>query len=176
LRLSLDEAERVKQKYGYALSDVRDDEQMEVRTMDGSIKTLQRDSLGAIILPRCEELLSIVRESMTLPELYILPTSVVFTGGTARLEGMDRVAEAVLGLPVRVGVPEKCPVIRGGELRSPSLSTSVGLMLYGHEAEASVYDDLFEGTLGRLGKFFGRLAKYEIGTRNKRKEKSLVAN
>jgi cell division protein FtsA len=128
LRLSLDEAERVKQKYGYALSDVRDDEQMEVRTMDGSIKTLQRDSLGAIILPRCEELLSIVRESMTLPELYILPTSVVFTGGTARLEGMDRVAEAVLGLPVRVGVPEKCPVIRGGELRSPSLSTSVGLV------------------------------------------------
>jgi cell division protein FtsA len=176
LKLSLDEAERVKQKFGYAISDADTGEQMQVRMMDGRIKTLQRSSLGGIILPRCEEMFTMARESITHPALYSSPTCVVLTGGTAQLEGIDRVAEAVFGLPVRVGIPEKCSMVRGSELESPAMSTSVGLMLYGHESEASVYDELFDGTLGKFSKWIRRIANYEIGLKNKRKEKSIVAN
>lgn len=176
LRLSPKEAERVKRKYGYAVSDVDVNEQMEVRAMDGRKKTLQRSSLGEIILPRCEEMFAMVREGITHPALYSSPTCVVLTGGAALLEGMDRVAEAVLGLPVRVGVPEKCSVVHGSALANPALSTSVGLMLYGHEAEASVYDDLFEGTMGRFRRWMGKILNYESGVKNKGKEKSLIAD
>jgi cell division protein FtsA len=175
LRLSLEEAERVKQKYGYAISDADVEEQMEVRTMDGKIKTLQRGSLGGIILPRCEEMFLMVREGIMHPVLYSSPTCVVLTGGTAKLEGMDRVAEAVFGMPVRIGVPEKYSMVHGSALASPALSMSVGLMFYGHESEASVYDDLFEGTFGRFRRWGRKLFRNGEREKGKKGEISTVS-
>ena len=54
----------------------------------------------------------------------------MITGGTTILEGMPEVAEEILALPVRRGIPRGI----GGlvdVVRSPKFATSVGLVLHG---------------------------------------------
>ncbi|MFZ9888516.1 MAG: cell division FtsA domain-containing protein, partial [Myxococcota bacterium] len=67
-------------------------------------------------------------ERMKLTEL--LASGVVLTGGTTLLPGMTEVAEEVIGLPVRLGVPQRV----GGlvdVVKSPVYATGVGLVHYG---------------------------------------------
>ena len=68
----------------------------------------------------------------------LLASGVVITGGATLLEGMPELAEDILGLPVRLGMPEDL----GGLMdvvRSPVFSTGVGLVLYGRDHEDHRY-------------------------------------
>ncbi len=59
-----------------------------------------------------------------------LNSGVVFTGGTAMLDGLEEVAESVFDLPVRRGDPAGI----GGlvdRVSTPDYATAVGLILYG---------------------------------------------
>jgi len=59
-----------------------------------------------------------------------LNSGVVFTGGTALLDGLEEVAESVFDLPVRRGDPGGI----GGlvdRVSTPDYSAAVGLLLYG---------------------------------------------
>ena len=61
-----------------------------------------------------------------------LAAGVVLTGGATAMDGMPEVAEQVLGLPTRRGVPTKI----GGlvdVVRSPAYATGVGLVMFGAE-------------------------------------------
>ena len=61
-----------------------------------------------------------------------LAAGVVLTGGATAMDGVAEIAEQVLGLPTRRGVPTKI----GGlvdVVRSPSYSTGVGLVMFGAE-------------------------------------------
>jgi|Deesub1362A_J573_1020465.scaffolds.fasta_scaffold00444_23 cell division protein FtsA len=154
LRLSQKEAERVKKKYGDALGDVDLQDEMDVEGMDGQMKKIPRQYLTEIIRPRCEEIFELIRHE--LHELYTCPSCVVLTGGTALLKGVDRIAEALLGLPVRVGAPEGGKALLSEDvLGSPLYSTCVGLMLYGFEKEKGIYENLFSGLLNRFKKWTG---------------------
>ncbi len=67
----------------------------------------------------------------------LLASGVVLTGGATILEGMDELAEEVLGMPVRRGTP----IGIGGlvdVVRSPVYSTGAGLVLYGAKNNAQV--------------------------------------
>src|SRR5206468_13093818 len=60
----------------------------------------------------------------------LLASGAVITGGTTQLAGMTELAEEILGIPVRRGVPKGV----GGlaeVVRSPTFSTAVGLVQYG---------------------------------------------
>jgi cell division protein FtsA len=169
LKVSMEEAERLKRKYGYAMADEDPSGEMEVAGMDGRRRPMPRKYMGEIIRPRCEEMFALVRQGISDALLYSSPVCVVLTGGTALLGGTDRIAEAAFGLPVRVGVPENgVPVAPQQKLCSPGYSTSVGLMMHGLEAERNAYDDLFDGLFGRLRKW-GRnvlaVKKWGFGTR-----------
>jgi cell division protein FtsA len=159
LRLSPEEAERVKLLYGYAVGGEGQGE-MEVTCLDGVRRKMQRRYLGEIILPRCEEIFEMMADEVRRALVFSPSPCVVLTGGTSLLEGIDRVAEAKLSLPVRVGLPENgMSVARKEILSSPVYSTSVGLMLHGLEAERGMYDDLLLGLKERFGslkrKLFG---------------------
>ena len=68
----------------------------------------------------------------------LLASGVVITGGAVLLEGMPEIAEDVLGLPVRMGVPNEV----GGlvDIVGSSLfATGVGLLKYGRDNEADRY-------------------------------------
>jgi cell division protein FtsA len=138
LRTPQDEAEAIKRKYGCATSRlIGKDEIIEVPSI-GARKTrvLNRHILGDILEPRVEEIFELVHreiERMKLTEL--LASGVVLTGGTCLLPGMVEMAEEVIGLPVRLGVPQGV----GGlvdVVKSPMYATGVGLVHYGAEQQS----------------------------------------
>jgi len=133
LRTPQEEAEAVKKRWGCASSKlIKPQEMIEVPGIGGRRnRELPRQLLGDILEPRVIEIFELVQreiEKMKLTEL--LASGVVLTGGSTLLPGMAEIAEEVIGLPVRIGVPQHV----GGlvdVVKSPVYSTAVGLLLYG---------------------------------------------
>src|SRR5205823_14788947 len=102
------EAEKIKQRFGCALSHmVSREESIEVPSVGGrGPRVLSRQILAEIIEPRVEEIFSLVaREVSRSGYEDILASGVVVTGGSTVLEGVPELAEQVFHLPVRLGVP-----------------------------------------------------------------------
>jgi len=73
---------------------------------------------------------------------------VVITGGASLLQGMAELAEEVMGLPVRRGVPKGI----GGlvdVVKSPMYATGVGLVLYGAKHQDSKFFKIREDNIYR---------------------------
>lgn len=138
LRTPMAEAERIKQRYGCAMTNrVSPDETIEVPSVGGRPpRVLSRQILSEIIEPRVEEIFSFVaREIRNSGCEDLIASGVVITGGTTILEHMPELAEEVLGMPVRRGLPKGV----GGlvdVVRNPKFATGVGLVQYGAENDA----------------------------------------
>ena len=133
LRTPSADAEKIKQRWGCAVTSMVDsDEQIEVPSVGGrAARHLSRRILCEIIEPRVEEMFMLAqREIAKTGYEDLLASGAVITGGTTILEGMPELSEEVLGLPVRRGSPRGI----GGlvdVVRSPKFATSVGLVLHG---------------------------------------------
>lgn len=133
LRTPVTEAEKLKQKYGCALSSmVRKEESIEVPSVGGrEDRILSRQILAEIIEPRVEELLNLIRQEIIRSgHEDLIASGVVLTGGCALLDGITELAEQVFNLPVRQGVPQD---ISGMVeiVKNPMYATGVGLVLHG---------------------------------------------
>jgi cell division protein FtsA len=133
LRTPTHEAERIKQKFGCCMGALVDkDETLEVPSVGGrQPRVLGRQILCEILEPRVEEIFQLVqREVQRCGFEDLLASGVVITGGSTLLAGMPELAEEVIGLPVRRGVPRGV----GGlvdVVKSPIYATGVGLVVYG---------------------------------------------
>ena len=133
LRTPAHEAERIKQRYGCAMASMVDkDETIEVPSVGGrQPRIIGRQILCEILEPRVEEIFQLVhREIQKCGFEDLLASGVVITGGSTLLAGMPELAEEVLGLPVRRGMPRGI----GGlvdVVKSPMYATGVGLVVYG---------------------------------------------
>ena len=128
LGIQVEEAERLKRTYGQAITGMADEiRDIEVHDACGQMTGVPVRHLFEVIQPRCEELMTLVKKEAfnTVPSV----SSVVLTGGTSLLRGIDVLAGSVLGCPVRVGVPEN--VINGEYVKSPEYATGVGLLRHG---------------------------------------------
>lgn len=130
LRLSLNQAEEVKKKYGYALRDeVLEEDLFSIRSygQENPIQISRRD-LAYIIEARVEEIFRFVLQEIKRSGYDgLLPAGVVLTGGSALLPGITKLGAEVLGLPVRVAQPENL-IGLVDQLYSPAYSTSIGLL------------------------------------------------
>jgi cell division protein FtsA len=165
LRTPMAEAERLKIKYGCAMTKMVDeDETIDVPSVGGRApRTVPRRVLCDIVEPRAEEIFAAVRHVIAETGFSdMLAAGVVITGGTTLLDGMPELAEQVLALPVRRGAPTGI----GGlvdVVRSPAYSTAVGLVKYGSERlrvrrparEDEVVDvPVRSGSWSRFGQWF----------------------
>ena len=134
LRTPIPDAEKIKKKFGCAAAPlIEDQETIEVPSVGRGKKArvLSRQLLADIIQPRAEEIFRLVDNDIKrMGYEKSLNSGVVFTGGTALLDGLEEVAESVFDLPVRRGDPAGI----GGlvdRVSTPDYATSVGLILYG---------------------------------------------
>jgi cell division protein FtsA len=140
LRTPVHEAERIKLRHGCALTTMIDkDDTIDVPTVGGRQgRLVPRQLLGEFVEPRVEEIFAMVHGEIARSGYEDrLASGVVITGGQSLLEGMQELAEEVLGLPVRRGVPKGV----GGlvdVVKAPAYATGVGLVLYGarHQGDA----------------------------------------
>lgn len=133
LRTPLESAEKIKRKYGCAMRDLLEDgETMEVPSVGGrGPRVLPRVKLVEIIEPRIEEIFEHVKkELMRSGYADSLAAGVVLSGGATAMEGMSEMAEQVLGLPIRRGLPTKVGGLTD-VVRSPAFATGVGLVMFG---------------------------------------------
>lgn len=133
LRTPLDDAEKIKKKFGCALSSmIGANDTIEVPSVGGrKPRTLQRKTLADIIEPRVEEVSLIIYEEIRKSGAEkLLASGVVLTGGCANLEGIPELAENIFNLPTRRGAP----IGVGGlvdVVNNPIYATGVGLLIYG---------------------------------------------
>lgn len=135
LRTPAQEAEKIKQKYGCALSGlVSKDETIDVPSVGGrKSRVLSRQILAEIIEPRVEEIFEFAKKEIAKSGIEdSIASGIVLTGGTALLQGAPELAEQVFDFPVTCATPKGV----GGlvdVVRSPMYATGVGLVLYGNE-------------------------------------------
>ncbi|MGA3173755.1 MAG: cell division protein FtsA [Syntrophorhabdales bacterium] len=166
LRTPIEEGEKIKKRYGCALSKmVGANETIEVPSVGGrKPRTLMRKTLADIIEPRVEEILSLVHEEIKKSGYEkLLASGVVLTGGCANLEGIVDLAEGVFSLPVRRGVP----IGVGGlvdVVNNPIYATGVGLVLHGlgggkgkNYERREIFKKLREKGLGRIKRIFDEI-------------------
>lgn len=165
LRTPAHEAEKVKQKYGCVLTSmVQKEDSIEVASVGGrSPRVLSRRILAEILEPRVEELFQLVRQEIVRSGFEDRVTAgIVLTGGCSSLEGMPDLAEQVLNLPVRRGMPRGV----GGlvdVVRSPLYATGVGLVLNGARSleettrVAPTSHGSYSKMKGRVKEWFGEI-------------------
>lgn len=133
LRTPMEHAERIKQKFGCALSSMIDrQETIEVPSVGGrEPRVMGRQILCEILEPRVEEIFQLVHHEVERNGFSeLLNSGVVITGGSTLLPGMTELAEEIMAVPVRRAVPRGI----GGlvdVVKSPVYATGVGLVVYG---------------------------------------------
>ena len=177
LRITMSEAEKLKKTSGAAYEHIVDSaEEIQIVQAGGQVRTLPRRYVGEILQPRCEEMLELIKDEIEKCSGYgTALCGLVMTGGASQLSGLDKMAESVLGLPVRKGAP--IHLIRPERADSPVYSTGVGLVTYGYEPDAadSVSADLVGGVFGKVTDWFKDKFKYaDYLNSNNRKEGGMV--
>lgn len=128
-------AEALKIKHACCLKQLtRADERIEVAGVgDRAARTLSRRELAEVVEPRYEELFEVALGKLQHSGFeHLIPAGVVLTGGSSRMAGILELAEEVMHLPIRQGLPRD---VTGPQdvMRNPIYATAVGLLLFGNE-------------------------------------------
>jgi cell division protein FtsA len=165
LRTPAAEAEKIKKKYGCAMTRlVREEEKIEVASVGGRPpRELSRQVLSEIIEPRMEEIFGLVLKEIRRTGFEErIAAGVVITGGSAILEGVPELAENIMGMPARRGLPANV----GGLVdivNSPMYATGVGLVLFGaQQAGTGKVRRITEGG-NSFGRIFNRMREWMEG-------------
>ncbi len=154
LRISMHEAERLKKSFGAAVIGIIGDEpeEIKIKHMGDKERSIPKKYLAEILQPRCEEMLTMIKEAIKACYGYELATcGIVLTGGCALLDGMDNMAEAVLGMPVRIGVPSKVSGLND-KMANPMYATGVGLITFNKTSMSNriLLPDVVSGVFGMM--------------------------
>lgn len=162
LKTSTVAAEDLKINSGVACSDLVDEQMIiDVPVAGGErIKQYPQRYLAEIIEPRMEEIFFEVKAQIEKHvALDVIPAGVVLTGGSSLMTGCPELAEEILGLPVRRGMPVEVTGLRE-QVRNPKFSTALGLIRYGAQnyrtptREKGAFSGIVDRIQSVLKKFF----------------------
>lgn len=161
LKVTLPEAEDLKLHRGCAWTELVDTD--EVRSIPVTSEStpprfIDRVELAQIIEYRMVEILEVIGYELgDIP----LPGGLVLTGGTALMDGLQELAEAVLQLRVQIGYPRGLQGLTD-RVNHPMYATGIGLALYGEslrrqeeEHDARHRDSGVGNFLQRIKEWFG---------------------
>lgn len=133
LRTSTQDAEEIKIRYGYALQQLADAEEMlEVPGVGERPSTqLSRQTLASVIQPRVEEIFQKVQDELRKSGYErLLRAGIVLTGGTSLMPGMVQLGEEIFHNTVKQGVTDYEGNLKE-VVRNPRYSTAMGLLQEG---------------------------------------------
>lgn len=174
LRCPVLRAEEMKIRKGCAMSSmVAADEMMEVLTVSGKKNSeISRQFLCEIIEPRMAEIFALVKKEISKAGFEgLLPAGAVLTGGASLMEGNLELASEIIGVPTRLGTPERIHGLMDfisediyrfhhevNEVSSAVFATAVGLLRYGANhmfiEESGLENKLMDGILDRFRGWF----------------------
>ena len=128
-----DQASELKHAHGVSYGDlIEEDEIITVPGIAGRPpKEIKKSILAHIIQARVEEILEIVAiEIKRSGYSDELSAGVVFTGGGSLVEGISQLANDVLGMDAKVGLPRGLSGGLVNEVNNPIYATGVGLVLH----------------------------------------------
>lgn len=136
-----DQAIKLKHEHGLAYSDMIEEE--EIIPVPGIAgrppKEIKKSILASIIQARMEEILEIVAiEIKRSGYASELSAGVVFTGGGSLLNGICPLANEVLGMDAKVGIPRGLTGGLVSEVNNPIYATGVGLVLHALKTKTGV--------------------------------------
>jgi len=159
LRTSMDEAEKIKKKFGCALVEwINPQDVIEVGSVGGQKpRQLAQSILTQIIEARVEEIIKIVEwELVRSGYAESLHAGVVLTGGVALLPGIRELSEKVFDMPVRIGIPYRFGGL-GDVVKNPIYATATGLLMHAKKrgARTPLEDpNLFKKILASMKRWF----------------------
>ncbi len=167
LRTSMEEAEKIKKKYGCAIVEwINPQDVIEVGSVGGQKpRELKQSILTEIIEARVEEIVKIIEGEMFRSGYFeSLHAGVVLTGGVSLLPGIREAAEKLFDLPVRIGIPYHFGGL-GDVVKNPIYATATGLLLHGkkHGVQAPVEE---KGAMGSMFAAIRRWFRHLWGRRN----------
>ena len=130
------EVERLKKENGSVCCAADDaDKTVSFNTTAGRKYTLTQHQLSAIIEARQQEILEFVRQELERNRYgQLLAAGLIFTGGGALLENITQLGEEILGMPVRIGVPQN--IVSSEALQDPNYATAIGLLRFAMDEHA----------------------------------------
>ncbi len=158
LNISLREAEQLKRQCAVRCDSEEGDEMLSFTMTSGRTNSMTRHQISEIVEARQHEIFEYVGRAIEAsPHGQTLAAGLVLTGGGALLGNVAELAEEVLGVPVRLGVPQN--VVAPHLMQDPSYATAIGLLrLAGGEheeigrAEAPTSSSSGNGFFGKLSK------------------------
>mgnify|MGYP006285595227 CR=1 FL=1 len=136
LRTTKSEALRIKHEYGVSLLDkVKEGETIHLKGIAGrDERVIDKRLLAEVIEARFREIFELIHNEIKGSGFGpSCAAGVVLTGGSANMKHLVDVAEDVLKMPVRVGLPSNIEGL-SDMVESPEYSTVVGLIQYGANA------------------------------------------
>ncbi len=133
LRTPTRSAEDIKIKFGCALQDLVDNNNMiDIPALgDRAGRKIPHRALAEVIEARYEELFNLAQNEIRRSGLEpYLAAGIVLTGGASKVAGAQELAERIFKVPVRIGKPNN---IAGFQeiINNPIYATGVGLLVYG---------------------------------------------
>ncbi len=146
LRVSLDSAEKIKlalsKKPSLAVEpdeegipvEKKETDELDIASLalDEDLKMVSKKTLiDGIMKPRVREILNMVKIEIQKSGLGgLMPSGLVVTGGGAGTANMVELAKHELGMPVRIGIPQKAVGLID-EVSQPPYAAALGLIHYG---------------------------------------------
>ena len=154
LRTPIPEAEKMKRAWGERDPDKPVESVLEVQSVgERPSRVVSYGMLNEIIEPRACEWVELVQAELARAGFERqLGAGLVLTGGGARLGGLVGLAEQMLGLPVRLGLPKGLAKM-GEVLPDPTFASVVGLIMYGNRVRL-LRDAREENWFGKLRSVF----------------------
>ena len=123
-------------------------------------RRLARQALAEAVQNRYEEIFEMVQAELRRSGFEdLVRAGLVLTGGSSRMEGVVELAEEMLHMPVRVGIPQNIKGL-GEVVGNPVHATGVGLLLWGSASENPRRPSLSSSKAGNL---FSKLRNWYRG-------------